>query len=236
MVTQLNGRKAPIRLTTFWRDVKVEKIKNKLNFMKKITNIIIGFYFILFAFNNISCVKSNFDIKDEFKNDNFVIPNNFDYSLKMPNGLNLTASDIFSRKLTFRRKISINSNTTFQKLPDIFITFKSSENDVDIYDIIRNKGKINGTLVIETEGIVVLSLQIDNSEWVATTTNKTLIPMSSSCTVTKIHDCVSKKIHDMNWLEYGACLLSAPECYALLWASCSWDNCFGNGSTQEPHN
>ena len=34
MVTQLNGRKAPIRLITFRRDVKVEQIKNKLNFMK----------------------------------------------------------------------------------------------------------------------------------------------------------------------------------------------------------
>ena len=33
MVTQLNGRKAPTRLTTFRRSVKVEK--NKLNFMKK---------------------------------------------------------------------------------------------------------------------------------------------------------------------------------------------------------
>ena len=34
MVTQLNGRKAPIRLITFRRDVKVEQIKNKLIFMK----------------------------------------------------------------------------------------------------------------------------------------------------------------------------------------------------------
>ena len=47
----------------------------------------------------------------------------------------------------------------------------------------------------------------------------------NQCSVESVHDCVSYKIEDMNLVEYGLCLASAPSCYAGVWAVCAYDVC-----------
>jgi hypothetical protein len=99
---------------------------------------------------------------------------------------------------------------------------------------------VNGTLQVEVEGQVIYKKRIING--VGQKGQK--IPFKSSdginasrvpCTVSTVHDCVAWEIDDMNWIEYGACLVGAPACYATLWASCTWEVCHNGKQYTNPN-
>ena len=80
MVTQLNGRKAPIRLITFRRGVKVEK--NKFNFMKKKTKLFKIIVICILTFSLNSCTKEVVNMHVDSTNivisqPNLIVNNNF---------------------------------------------------------------------------------------------------------------------------------------------------------------
>ncbi len=54
------------------------------------------------------------------------------------------------------------------------------------------------------------------------------------CTIDTVHDCVSFKIDDMNWVDYAICVASAPACYGQLWASCTYDVCVNGEEFNNP--
>lgn len=96
-------------------------------------------------------------------------------------------------------------------------------------------------MTIETEGQVILKRKVKNgifqkSELIAFRVPGPTYNPNVACTVGTVHDCVSWKIEDMNWIEYGACLVSAPACYATLWASCTWEVCHNHMQYINPIN
>ena len=93
-----------------------------------------------------------------------------------------------------------------------------------------NPYSVNGLLTIETEGQVIMNKRVINGVWQKNEIVAYKVPAPTynanvACTGTTVHNCVSWEIEDMNWIEYGACLISAPACYATLWASCAWEVC-----------
>ena len=186
-------------------------------------------------FYTVSCEKSS-----KIANDDFLIPKNSDVTITKPNGLSVHVSDVFSKRTEFRRKITITPSNTSGNLSDIYVTFISSDGD-NIYDKMKtNPTGVNGRLIIETEGQIILTKQVVNGKWGSTKLEKRNAAISRvvsvACTVKTIHDCVAWEIEDMNWIEYGACLVSAPACYATLWASCTWEVCHNHKTYVNPNN
>jgi hypothetical protein len=88
-------------------------------------------------------------------------------------------------------------------------------------------------------GLLVLKKHIVNGAWGKTEIIASRLPgpiynPNLACNAITIHDCVSYEIEDMNWIEYGACLVSAPACYATLWASCTWEVCHNHMQYTNP--
>lgn len=183
----------------------------------------------------IGCSKSN-----ETANENEFIPLNKSVTIEGKNGITVTASDVYSKKSSFRRQIIINDPKSDVKLPAFFITFVS-DNSTNIYDqFANNKSSINGEFAIEVDGQVILKKRIENGVG-AKSKLFAFNPigraeMAAPCNVTTVHDCVAWEIEDMNWVEYGFCLAGAPACYAGLWASCTWEVCHNGRTYVNPNN
>jgi hypothetical protein len=179
----------------------------------------------------VSCEKGAINTSPDF-----VVAKNPDVTVTKPNGVSVTASDVYSRKSSFKRKISILSGRNTGNMPNVYITFISSDND-NIYEKMKTRPtEVNGNLIIETEGQVILTKRVVNGKWGGTKLiNPSSVKASAACTVSTVHDCVAWEIDDMNWIEYGACLLSAPGCYATLWASCTWEVCHNHKVYDNPN-
>lgn len=167
-------------------------------------------------------------------NENEFIPQNKSITIDGKNGITVTASDVYSKKSSFKRQIIIADPISNAKFPAIFITF-ISDNSSNIYEQFKNKkSSVSGEFTIEVDGQIILKKRIVNGVGLKT---QLLSPQVSAreaeaapCNVSTVHDCVAWEIEDMNWVEYGFCLASAPGCYAGLWASCTWEVCH-NGKT-----
>jgi len=165
--------------------------------------------------------------KAETPNPDFYVPQNKSITVEGKNGITLTASDVYSRKSSFKRQIDLNDPISKRSFQTIYQTF-ISDTDIDVYEKIKSDpNSINGTFTIEVDGQIVFFRKIVNG--VSQKPNFEEFDISQRatipCNLTTIHDCVAWTIDDMNWIEYGACLLTAPGCYATLWASCTWEVC-----------
>ena len=170
-----------------------------------------------------ACKKQSHSEQVEF------IPENAPLTIQGQDGISVTASDVYSKKSSFRREIIVNNANTESQVLKAYVTF-ISDNSENIYSQLKSKrNEVSGTFTIETEGQVIYKKRIINGieqkgEKVALNLASKALPVVP-CTVTTVHDCVSWKIDDMNWIDYTLCLASAPGCYAGLWASCTWDVC-----------
>lgn len=203
--------------------------------MKK--NILLLFTSIIFtlSFSFLACTKNNTD-----DNENEFIPKNETVTINGKNGITVTASDIYSKKSSFKREIIINDPISKTTFPKIYMSFISDDNE-NIYEKIKKRPNlVNGIFLIEIEGQVILRKRIVNgsgekSQLISKREQFQNQRVAVACTVSTIHDCVSWEIDDMNWIEYGACLISAPGCYAALWASCTWEVCYNNKTYVNPY-
>lgn len=155
----------------------------------------------------------------------FYIPQNPDYTLTK-DGLVYRAIDVYSRINEFQRKILISDLNGRLVYPEIVITFTSDDND-DIYKKITEAStQINGRFSIRSNDFEYFDGVIENSSFVNLTNGTP--PVSNPnvpCNLTTIHDCVSYKIEEMNIVDLAGCFATAPGCYALTWASCTYDVC-----------
>lgn len=172
----------------------------------------------------VACKKEKAKVEDEY------IPKNETVIIQGKNGIIVTASDVYSKMSKFKRRIQIEYPEGNAKLPEIFISFESDDNDNIYKKFGESPNSISGFFLIETGGQVIYKKRIINGESQKGENIKYKVPgpvydPNVACTVSTVHNCVSWEIEDMNWIEYGACLISAPGCYATLWASCTWEVC-----------
>lgn len=192
---------------------------------QKIISISYFFLIIIATIVLFSCQKENNNsIQKEF-------PQNQPITLKSSNLVNIRASDVISKFSFFKRKIEIIDRINNSVFKTFLLTVVSEDNTKSIYESIKAK-TLTGQLTIESEGKILLKYKSINGkdvtlpeEQVKSNSTANIKSYSVPCTVSTVHDCVAYKIADMNWIEYSLCLLGAPECYAGLWASCTWDVC-----------
>jgi hypothetical protein len=157
-------------------------------------------------------------------------PKNEPITIQGKNGITVTASDVYSKFSEFKRKIEISNPSGKGKFSEIFLSFKSDHNK-NVYDEFKeDRNSVSGLFEIETGGQVIYKKRIINGkikkgESIGYKVPGPVYDPNVACTVSTVHNCVSWEIEDMNWIEYGACLISAPGCYATLWASCTWEVC-----------
>lgn len=96
-------------------------------------------------------------------------------------------------------------------------------------DLPTKINSFNGTFIIEVEGQILHKSIIKDGIVKESEIKKFEISefarISYPCTVDGITSCADDQINDMNWIEYGFCLASAPACLAELYLSCGWENC-----------
>jgi hypothetical protein len=196
--------------------------------MNKITKITFLLMSTLFAVILIAGCKKSIvtDTETEFPQNKPLIINSSEY-------VDVRASDLTSEFSSFKRKIEIidkKNNSTFQTF---ILTVTNEKTDESVYKSLKSSN-FTGSLTVESEGRILLKFKSVNGKNLVeskenlnsgTILNYETKKLTVPCTVTTVHDCVSFKIVDMNWIDYGLCLASAPACYAGLWASCSWDVC-----------
>lgn len=120
------------------------------------------------------------------------------------------------------------------------ITISSYDENDNIIKSLKEK-TFTGYFSIESENTVLLKRKIINGkDEISISKSKNLdvenlfIDESGSCSLRTVHDCVSFKIVDMNFVEYSLCCLGAPACYGGLWAACTWDVCIMNKTYVNP--
>jgi hypothetical protein len=141
--------------------------------------------------------------------------------------VDILASDIKNETSLIQRKIELIDRTN-NKIFDSFIITMSCDNvKANIYEQLKSK-TFTGKFTISNNGIIKEECHVKKG---ITDINFTdfksfnITSKVSSCTIGKVHDCVSYKIKEMNVIEYGLCLITGPECYVSIWAICGWDVC-----------
>lgn len=126
-------------------------------------------------------------------------------------------------------EVKITNKETKETLPDFVYKF-TSDNKGDLKKELSNNSKnISGVFTVSIDNQLLYTCTISNGSLKnakSYTYNGTSAEgKAHPCTIKGQFACIDDKLENMNWVEYGACLLTAPECYAMLHASCAWDNC-----------
>lgn len=126
-------------------------------------------------------------------------------------------------------EVRITNKETKESLPTFIHKF-IPDNKIEIMKDLPTKiNSFNGTFIIEVEGQILHKSIIKNGIVKESEIKKFEISefarISYPCTVDGITSCADDQINDMNWIEYGFCLASAPACLAELYLSCGWENC-----------
>lgn len=152
-------------------------------------------------------------------------------------GFNVVATPVSSTSNELVRKIEIVGTGTTDIWYTFIIRVKNSDAKSDISSSLQSKS-FTGEFSIEYEGNTIVYGKSLNGKTQAlqridVSDNKAMNLSSRrnanlwfGCTVRTVHNCVAGRIDAMNWVSYAFCLVSAPACYAELWASCTWDVCF----------
>jgi hypothetical protein len=143
--------------------------------------------------------------------------------------LDIRASDVITNNTTIKRKIEF-INRISKLVEDSFIL------KIENYDTTKNfiasirEKYFNGSFKIESNNQILYNVVFENGKAIINSKNKLnevriKSNLVSTCKVNLIHGCVSNAINNMGVFEYMACLYSAPSCYGLLWAGCSFNYC-----------
>lgn len=125
--------------------------------------------------------------------------------------------------------IDITNPDTKQGLPTIVHKFIASDTNSDISDLREKFSTFNGTFERTIDGKLLSVASIVNGN-VVSYQRFSLDDGDYECSLDGITTCADDTINDMNWIEYGACALTAPACLARIYASCIYENCTDNPS------
>ena len=143
--------------------------------------------------------------------------------------IDVRASDVVTSKSLIIRKIEFINRQSSLLLDSFIITMQQLDTSRFIFTSLKEK-TFKGTFKIESGNQTLYNINIDkgiiqNNEVQYSNGDKIKANLIPTCKVDLIHGCVSNAIKNMGIFEYGACLYSAPECYALLWAGCTFNYC-----------
>ena len=152
-------------------------------------------------------------------------------TIHISNVLDIRASDVSNKRYSFKRKIEYIDRITKLVLDSFIISMENTDTTVSIQSAINHKN-FNGSFIIESgseqflnmnfkKGVAIKPIGINES----INLHNYKSNLVNTCKVSLIHGCVSNAIDNMGVFEYAACLYSAPSCYALLWAGCSFNYC-----------
>ena len=123
------------------------------------------------------------------------------------------------------------NNITSKVSKTFILTATTNDVNTNIFKSLKNK-TFSGNFTVQIGDRIILEGTTQNG---LAGVLKRITPQVSSgissktetvdCSLTTVHNCVASKIDAMNWIEYVACLATAPECYGVLWAACYWDVC-----------
>lgn len=192
----------------------------KISTYFQVTKLCYFVFFVMLTIANTGCVKSTQGSE---------YPSNQTYLIQSSELVNIQASDIISEKYYFKRKIEVIDKRDNTVHDSFVITVSSSNKTNDIYSDLKNNN-FSGSLQIETDSMVVETLNFNKGtiQLLGINTNnqgKYVTNIAPTCKISLIQNCVSQKIKIMSKFGYLLCLATAPECYAGLWAECSWDFC-----------
>lgn len=154
--------------------------------------------------------------------------------------VDIVASDVITTSSYFKRKIEVvDSKKNIVKYTFI-ITVKSNEPNKDILSSLKDKS-FKGYISVESENVELLKYEssedgIMNKNLKSNNESSRIkiTQVPNTCKLSLVHGCVDYKLSKMNIFAYGLCLYGAPECYAGLWAECSWIFCVtGNQNISE---
>jgi hypothetical protein len=186
---------------------------------------------LIMSFAIISCIKQSPGIS--IKNNDAMILHSSKY-------VDIKASDIVTTPNYFKRKIEIIDRIKNITHYTFIITVQSTKNTNDIYSELK-ENTFQGFISIESDNIELL--KYDYTKPGAINANQFAITkqpivkaaaVPNTCKLSLVHGCVDQKIRKMNVFAYALCLYAGPECYAGLWAECSWIFCLtGNQNVSE---
>lgn len=126
-------------------------------------------------------------------------------------------------------KVDITNSETNVTLPSFFYKFQSDSKSNLIEDLKKDPKAVSGTYTVIVDSELVYIRKVINGNFTEGQTfdfeGTSVLGKKYPCTIKGQFQCVDDRINDMNWIDYGACLLTAPACYGQLHASCAWDNC-----------
>jgi hypothetical protein len=202
---------------------KINHINVKRFNTDSILKILLTPFFIFFL---ISCGKNevrNIDIYPKSINKSLIIEGSGNFNIQL--------SDITTHKSFYVRKVAIINKYDSSEIDSYFITVKSIDTNINIYNSLKNKN-FTGFMEIESDGQVLLRLEMKNGKSMHSNSpesvnyefrvKSTFIP---TCKFNLIHGCVSRMIKNMGFFEYSLCLYQAPECYGGIWVLCALNYC-----------
>ncbi|MDD7915568.1 hypothetical protein [Polaribacter ponticola] len=128
------------------------------------------------------------------------------------------------------KTIVINLDLTYKKsqrkLPTIQHKFISSNSNNVIEDLKNNAKSVNGIYSIEYNNKIIYEMTIKKGEIISKKSHILMQKTVEDCSASGIIECFDSTVEDMNWVEYGFCIATAPTCTARITASCIWEECF----------
>ena len=151
-------------------------------------------------------------------------------TISATSSLEIRASDLPSNKSSVKRKIEFIDKLSHAILDTFIISMENTDTTKYFIETIKQK-TFKGVFKISSDQIIIYEAAVEGGKILPKVTGNSgsnntiktnLIP---TCKFSLVFGCVNQTIQNMGIFEYGACLYSAPDCYALLWAGCAFNYC-----------
>lgn len=175
-----------------------------------------------------------------------MIPKNDDVTIRAEDGTLITGQDVYSLSSKLKRKVTLTDPKSGRVIGEVFIRLESVDEDRYMYDVLeKDPENFSGLLVIESAEGIIYQRTIVNGKVVDPSSGRTALSLGGGpgpvynagvpCNLTTIHNCVSYRVENLNWLQMGLCLLRAPVCYLEHWAFCTYDVCVNHMQYTNPN-
>jgi hypothetical protein len=137
--------------------------------------------------------------------------------------------DNSTQKITISKNEDLGNQIERHHIKHIFYYFDSpisfiNDDELKIY-MINNQKKINGSLEIFIDNVLIYESQIENGIRKHETKHLSTIEKSEECTFEAVKACAIERIHNQNWFDMTLCILAGFDCVVEKYASCTVDLC-----------
>lgn len=159
--------------------------------------------------------------------DSISASSNADYSKTIvQDKVSVEINSIENTSKVYALEFKIKNTTNKKALTPI--VHRLSSYDKSIGDISKDLESFSGVYTIEINGKVLRKTIVENGvikevQTYKKTTEEGMKIILDPDIDRSIFDCMEEKLDAMNWIEFIACGITAPECLAVLYASCAWE-------------